>query len=78
MNRAETLEWIELILGALDKHEMIAIIRESADEFDGAFFETLDQETARYTTEGEAATAARLTEIGRTIAAIRQNRNERL
>ena len=48
MNREETLEWIDLILGSLDDQEMIAIINESAEQFDGQFFETMSSETERY------------------------------
>lgn len=78
MNRQETLEWIELVLDSIDRHDMMAMIRESRDEFDGDFFETVNGEVARYEAEDDQATAARLTEIARTIAALRQNRVERL
>ena len=78
MNRAETLAWIDLILDSLDDHEMMAIIRESAGDFDGEFFETMDSETQRYLAENDRATANRLTEIGRAIAVVRQNRAENL
>jgi len=78
MNRQETLEWIDLILDSTDRHEMMAMIRESLDDFDGEFFETIDSETERYQAENDQATADRLTEVARTIAALRQNRVERL
>lgn len=78
MNRAETLEWIDLILGSLDQHEMMAIIRESSDQFDGEFFETISSETERYRAENEPETADRLTKIARAIASVRQNRAEKL
>ena len=76
MNREETLEWIDLILDSLDYHEMMAIIRESADKFDGEFFVTVDSETKRYAAENDQATANRLTEIARAIAVVRQNQAE--
>jgi hypothetical protein len=78
MNRAETLEWIDLILDSLDDHEMMAIIRESANDFDGEFFETINSETERYIAKNDPATADRLTTIARAIAVIRQNRAENL
>jgi hypothetical protein len=78
MNRAETLEWIDLILDSLDQHEMMAIIRESANSFDGEFFETINRETERYAAENDQATADRLTAIARAIAVVRQNRAENL
>jgi hypothetical protein len=78
MNREETLEWIDLILGSLDQHEARAIIEESANDFDGDFFETMNSETERYAAEGDQATADRLTEIARAIAVVRQNRAENL
>lgn len=78
MNREETLQWIDLILGSLDQHEMMAIIRESAQDFDGEFFETIGSETERYAAENDQATADRLTEIARAIAVVRQNRAENL
>jgi hypothetical protein len=78
MNRAETLEWIDLILDSLDQHEMMAIIRESADQFDGEFFETINRETERYLAANDQATADRLTAIARAIAVVRQNRAEKL
>lgn len=78
MNRKETLEWIDLILGSLDDHEMVAIIRESSDRFDGEFFETISSETERYTAENDPKTAKRLTRIARAIASVRQNRAEHL
>ncbi len=78
MNRAETLEWIDLILDSLDDHEMMAIIRESTAKFDGEFFETIRGETQRYTAENDRATADRLTAIARAIAVVRQNRAENL
>jgi hypothetical protein len=78
MNRQETLEWIELVLDSTDRHEMMAIISESIDEFDGEFFETINSETNRYQIEKNLGQANRLTEIARSIAALRQNRNENL
>ena len=78
MNRQETLEWIDLILDSTDRHEMMAMIRESLGDFDGEFFETVTSETARYEAENDQATAERLTEVARTAAALRQNRVERL
>jgi len=78
MNREETLEWIDLILDSLDQHEMMAIIRESAGQFDGEFFETVDAETERYKTENDLETAEQLTKIARAIASVRQNRAENL
>jgi hypothetical protein len=77
MNRAETLEWIDLVLGALDQHEVMAIIRESVGEFDGEFFETINRETERYAAIDPGA-AERLTKIARAIASVRQNRAENL
>jgi hypothetical protein len=78
MNRAETLEWIDLILDSLGRHETMAMINESINDFDGEFFETINSELERYTSEGDQAAAGRLTEIARTIAALRQNRSENL
>jgi hypothetical protein len=78
MNREETLEWIDLILDSLDKHEMMAIINESRNQFDGEFFETISSETERYRTENDNRTADRLTSIARAIASVRQNRAENL
>ena len=78
MNRAETLAWIDLILDSLDDHEMMAIIKESSKEFDGEFFETISNETERYTAENDQATADRLTAIARAIAVVRKNRTENL
>jgi hypothetical protein len=78
MNRAETLAWIDLILDSLDDHETMAIIRESANDFDGEFFETINSETERYAGENNQATADRLTAIARAIAVVRKNRAENL
>ena len=78
MTREETLTWIDLILDSLDDHEMMAIIKESAADFDGEFFETMDQETDRYSAENDKDTANRLTAIARAIAVVRQNRAENL
>ena len=78
MNREETLDWIDLILDSIDKHEMMAIINESRNDFDGEFFETISRETERYKTEGDQKTAERLTMIARAIASVRQNRAENL
>ncbi len=78
MTRDETLEWIDLILDSLDKHEMMAIINESRDQFDGEFFETIGSETDRYRAENDSRTADRLTAIARAIASVRQNRAENL
>ena len=78
MNRAETLAWIDLILDSLDDHEMMDIIRESSNNFDGEFFETINRETERYVAENDRATADRLTAIARAIAVVRKNRAENL
>lgn len=78
MNRSETLAWIDLILDSLDDHEMMAIIRESSNDFDGEFFETINSETERYAAENDRATADRLTAIARAIAVVRKNRAENL
>ncbi|MBN1219545.1 MAG: hypothetical protein JXM69_11495 [Anaerolineae bacterium] len=78
MNREETLAWIDVILDSLDNSEMMAIIRDSADDFDGEFFETMDSETQRYLAENNQKTADRLTAIARAIAVVRQNRTENL
>lgn len=78
MNRAETLAWIDLILDSLDDHETMAIIRESSNDFDGEFFETINRETERYSAENDQATADRLTAIARAIAVVRKNRAENL
>jgi hypothetical protein len=78
MNRAETLAWIELVLDSLDDHETMAIIRESSNDFDGEFFETINSETERYAAENDQATADRLTAIARAIAVVRKNRAENL
>lgn len=78
MNRAETLAWIDLILDSLDDHEMMAIIRESSNDFEGEFFETINSETERYLAENDQATAERLTAIARAIAVVRKNRAENL
>lgn len=79
MNRAETLAWIDLILDSLDDHEMMAIISESSsNDFNGEFFETINQETERYKAENDRATADRLTAIARAIAVVRKNRVENL
>lgn len=78
MTRAETLAWIDIILDSLDAQEMMTIIRESADKFDGEFFATIDSETERYAAENDQETANRLTEIARAIAVVRQNRAENL
>ncbi len=78
MTREETIEWIELVLDSLDDHETMAIIKESADQFDGAFFETMDSETERYEAAGDKATASQLTTMARAVAVVRQNRAENL
>ena len=80
MNREETLAWIEDIMGALDKSEMIAIINETilGGEISPAFFETLDEETERYKRKGDMGNYDRLLEIARTVAIVRQNRKENL
>jgi hypothetical protein len=78
MTREETLEWIDLILDSLDKHEMMAIINESRDQFDGEFFEAIGDETERYRAENDHETADRLMTIARAIASVRQNRAENL
>ncbi|RME78760.1 MAG: hypothetical protein D6784_02045 [Chloroflexi bacterium] len=78
MNREETLEWLDLILDATDRHEMMAIIRDSLGDFGGEFFETIDQEVSRYQAQNDQATADRLLEIARAVASLRQNRSENL
>lgn len=78
MNREETLAWIEVVLDSLDDQEMMAVIRESANQFDGEFFATMDSETERYKTAKDAATADQLHAIARAIAVVRQNRAENL
>ncbi len=78
MNRQQTLEWIDLILDSLGRHETMAMIQESLSDFDSQFFETMDSEVERYIAEGDRTTADRLTEIARTVAALRQNRTENL
>ena len=78
MTREETLDWIEVILDALDKHEMMAIIRESSTQFDGEFFTTMNSEMERYVAANDQVTADRLNAIARAIAVVRQNRTENL
>lgn len=78
MTQAETLEWIDLILDSLDNHEMMAIIRESSNRFDGEFFATINSEVERYTAASDQSTADRLNAIARAIAVVRQNRSENL
>ena len=78
MNRTETLEWIELILGSLDDSEMMAIINESQGQFDGEFFETIDSEMERYKAEHDHQAAQDLNRIARAIASVKQNRTEKL
>lgn len=78
MNREETLEWIDLILDSLDQSEMMAIINESRNQFDGEFFETVNSELERYKAENNHETADRLNMIARAIASVRQNRAENL
>jgi hypothetical protein len=78
MNREETLTWIEVVLDSLDDQEMMAIIRESADQFDGEFFATMESETERYKADNNTATADQLHAIARAIAVVRQNRAENL
>jgi hypothetical protein len=78
MNREETLAWIDIVLDSLDDQEMMAIIRESANQFDGEFFATVDSENERYKAENDEATAGRLHAIARAIAVVRQNRAENL
>jgi len=78
MNREETLAWIDIVLDSLDDQEMMAIIRESTDRFDGEFFATMESETNRYRADDDAATAERLHAIARAIAVVRQNRTENL
>lgn len=78
MNRAETLEWIDLILGSLDDSEMMAIINESQGQFDGDFFETMDSEMERYKAEQDHRAAQDLNRIARAIASVKQNRAENL
>jgi hypothetical protein len=78
MNREEALEWIDLILDSLDQSEMMALINESRDRFDGEFFETVNSELERYKAEHDHETADRLNMIARAIASVRQNRAENL
>lgn len=78
MNREETLEWIDLILNSVDRYDMMAVIEESLDNVDEEFFETVNSEVERYTAENDQTKANRLTEVARTIAALRQNRIENL
>ncbi len=80
MNREETLAWIEDVMDALDKSEVIEIIEETIA--DGGvtpeFFETLDTETERLKRAGDHQRYNRLLEIARTVAIARQNRKENL
>ncbi len=78
MTREETLAWIDIILDSFDDQEMMTIIRESADRFDGEFFETMDHEMERYAADNDQETADQLTRIARAIAVVRQNRSENL
>jgi len=78
MNREETLAWIDVVLDSLDDQEMMAIIRESADRFDGEFFATVESETERYRAGNDTDTAEQLHAIARAIAVVRQNRAENL
>ena len=78
MTRTETLEWIDLILDSIDQHEVMAIINESRDQFDGEFFETISREMERYEAANDPHTATRLSQIARAIAGVRQNRAEKL
>lgn len=78
MNRQETLEWIDIILDSFDDREMMAIINESAGQFDGEFFDTVSQEIKRYEQINETDTAQRLERVARAIASVRQNRAENL
>ena len=78
MTREETLAWIDIILDSFDDQEMMILIRESADRFDGEFFQTMDRETERYAAENDQETANELTRIARAIAVVRQNRSENL
>jgi flagellar biosynthesis regulator FlbT len=80
MNREETLTWIEDVLDALDKSEVIAMINEAIDANQASpeFFEALDSERERYKAEGDLRTSQQLTEIAATIASVRQNRKEKL
>lgn len=78
MNREETLDWIDVILGSLDDSEMMAIINESQGQFDGEFFGTMDSEMERYKAKNDHKTAKRLNRIARAIASVKQNRAENL
>ncbi len=78
MNREETLAWIDIILDTIDRQDMLAIIKESREDFDGQFFETIDSEVQRYKAEGNQAAAERLSRVARTAAALRQNLIENL
>ena len=80
MNREQTLDWIEDVMGALDQSEQIEIIEYtiSTGQVSEAFFETLDSETERLKSEGDLTGYNKLLEIARTIAIARQNRKENL
>lgn len=78
MTRDETLAWIDIALDSMGRHDLMALIQESMADFDGEFFPTMDSEIERYTAANDQATADRLSDIARTIAAIRQNRSEKL
>ena len=80
MNRDETLEWIEMVLDALDQSEVIEMIKETiaTDKASAEFFATLDAESEKYKAEGDAETGQRLVRIAATVASVRQNRKEYL
>lgn len=80
MNRAETLAWIEDIMGAIDQFEVMEIIRDTiaSGGVSPEFFETLEAETDRLKASGDVKTYDRLLEIARTVAIVRQNRKEKL
>lgn len=80
MNREETLDWIDMVLDALDQSEVIEIIKETiaSDQASAEFFATLDSESEKYKANGDAQTGEKLIRIAATVASIRQNRKEYL
>lgn len=80
MKREEIIVWIEDIMDALDKSEMIEIINETivTGQVDEMFFQVLDEETTRYQQAGDMENYEKLLEIARTVAIVRQNRKEQL
>lgn len=80
MNRDETLEWIDIVLDALDQTEVIEMIKETIanDQASAEFFATLDAESEKYKDEGDKETGEKLVRIAATVASVRQNRKEYL